>query len=246
MTKKINRMIEDNRPLSAIQSEVKAELLRQDKASWMSEKQSEYNLLFPIYEDELVNITIDELELNPIKYLMTGSNSGDFTDETKTYECKVIIDYSTDENYLTFTDWLNETIVITEAVEATYDEDGRVLTEAVAEVVELVREFVAPEVTEDMLDAYLNTNDGYLKYLKSESNKIIESMTVTISSGKEFDANELARVNMMSAVISSEFAGLTETSWRLANNETTVVTLNELKEAVMLALVKFGQLKGIV
>ena len=144
------------------------------------------------------------------------------------------------EQAVSFDEWLNETYVVKAAVEATET------TEAVAEVVELVREFVAPEVTEDMLDAYLNTNDGYLKYLKSESNKIIESMTVTISSGKEFDANELARVNMMSAVISSEFAGLTETSWRLANNETTVVTLNELKEAVMLALVKFGQLRGIV
>ena len=236
MTKKINRMIEDNRPLSAIQSELKAELLKQDKATWTSEKREEYELLYPRTRDE----TIEEYD-NRIGEL-------DYDDENLIIPTRgqVEINYSEDENYLTVTDWLSETIVITEAVEATYDEDGMILTEAVAEVVELVREFVAPEVTEDMLDAYLNTNDGYLKYLKSESNKVIESMTITISSGKEFDANELARVNMMSAVISSEFAGLTETSWRLANNETTVVTLNELKEAVMLALVKFGQLKGIV
>lgn len=208
-------------------------------AKWEESMKEEYDLLFPMYRemtyDEYLVSRLDEEPVEEAEF-----------DSVFRVDTRVEIDYSADENYLTFTDWLNETIVITEAVEATYDEDGRVLTEAVAEVVELVREFVAPEVTEAMLDVYLNTNDGYLKYLKSESNKVIESMTVTISSGKEFDANELARVNMMSAVISSEFAGLTETSWRLANNETTVVTLNELKEAVMLALVKFGQLKGIV
>ena len=224
MTSQIDRVIAMGKPIAVIRKLVETELLKQDKAAWMSEKQEEYDALY--YEDiEYIEVVQDD-EGNDVEVT-----------KTKT-ELKLTAP--------TFTDWLKETKTIIEAVEATYDEDGMVLTEAVPEVVELVREFVAPEVTEDMLDAYLNTNDGYLKYLKSESNKVIESMTITISSGKEFDANELARVNMMSAVISSEFAGLTETSWRLANNETTVVTLNELKEAVMLALVKFGQLKGIV
>ena len=239
MNKQLLRVINAGKPAEVIKNLAKAELLKQDKATWNNEMQEGYDLLFPMYRemtyDEYLVSNLDEEPVAEAEF-----------DSVFRVDTRVEIDYSQDENYVTFTDWLNETIVITEAIEATYDEDGMVLTEAVPEVVELVREFVAPEVTEDMLDAYLNTNDGYLKYLKSESNKIIESMTVTISSGKEFDANELARVNMMSAVISSEFAGLTETSWRLANNETTVVTLNELKEAVMLALVKFGQLKGIV
>ena len=69
--------------------------------------------------------------------------------------------------------------------------------------------------------------------------------TVIDEIGKEFDAHLEARINMMNAVMSSEYAGVTTTVWRLANNTDAVVSLEELKLASLLALQKFGTLKGI-
>lgn len=64
---------------------------------------------------------------------------------------------------VSFDEYLAETVVVQVAAEATDT------TEAVAEIVALAREFVAPEVTETMLDAYLNTNDDYVKYVRAEA-----------------------------------------------------------------------------
>lgn len=144
--KQLTRMIEKGKPLSVIRKKVEALALAEDKATWISEKQEEYDLLFPstreMTDEEYKEWYIEEVigvieEVNDDAPLIT-------------------IDYSEDESYVTFNDWLNETRVAQEAVEATYDEDGMVLTEAVAEVTESVRPYVAKDVA-DIVDAYVNS-----------------------------------------------------------------------------------------
>ncbi len=80
---------------------------------------------------------------------------------------------------------------------------------------------------------------------KTEANQAIQVMTVTTHSGKEFDAHQEARINMMSAILGSEITGQTETVWRLYDHAEVVVSVDELKEATVLALRKFGELKNI-
>ncbi len=94
-----------------------------------------------------------------------------------------------------------------------------------------------------------------LKQLKEIEDIQIEEqirvMTIKTTSGKTFHADYQARINMMSGVMSAEFAKKTETTWKLydkdenGKNIETMVTLDELKEATYLALEKFGTLKSI-
>ena len=232
----INRVIANGKPLVVIEKLIKEELLRFDRAKFESGIKSEYDVLFPEYRletDEEYNNRLDDLNA---------------PDDMEVPKLQVLIDYSKDENYVTFEQYKNETKVIQEAVEATYDDDGIELTPAIPEVKILVRPYIP--LTEDELESKLLDVDEYVEYksklAKDELNTAIEKMTVIVSSGKEFDANELARINMMSAVISAEFAEINKTKWKLANNEIVDVTVLDLKEAVMLSLAKFGTIKGII
>jgi hypothetical protein len=82
--------------------------------------------------------------------------------------------------------------------------------------------------------------DAVLIATKHLADYNISKMTVVVSTGKEFDATDIARINMMSAVMNQ-----VETTWRLADNSEVIVTVAELSEAVAKALEKFGQIKGI-
>lgn len=68
----------------------------------------------------------------------------------------------------------------------------------------------------------------------------LDKLTVTTASGNTFDANETARNNMMSAIMSADFIGMVETNWKLADNNTVAVDLAELKEALALAIKSVG------
>ena len=81
------------------------------------------------------------------------------------------------------------------------------------------------------------------KALREEA---VVKMTVTISTGKTFDADPTARINIMASILASDFLGQVSTVWRLSNNEETEVTVNELKEANAVALMKFGNLIGVI
>jgi len=73
----------------------------------------------------------------------------------------------------------------------------------------------------------------------------VASMTVTTASGKTFDANQEARINMIAAIDASAFLGLVEKKWRLADNTEPIVTLFEIREASALALEKYGNIIGV-
>ena len=70
----------------------------------------------------------------------------------------------------------------------------------------------------------------------------LDSIIVTTQSGKEFDGNETARVNMLSALQAAELLGQTSAGWKLADNTVAIVTVNELKEALALSIQRVGEI----
>lgn len=67
-------------------------------------------------------------------------------------------------------------------------------------------------------------------------------LTVTTANGNTFDADNVARQDMLSAIEASNTLGLIEKEWKLADNSWKVIQLAELKEASALAI----QAKGAV
>lgn len=70
----------------------------------------------------------------------------------------------------------------------------------------------------------------------------LNTITVTTINGNIFDGDETARLNMNNAISSSQFLGLTEATWKLADNSTALVQLTELQEALALAIQKVGDI----
>lgn len=64
---------------------------------------------------------------------------------------------------------------------------------------------------------------------------MVDSIVVTTRSGKSFDGDETSQGRMARAIIALNAAGITETTWVLATNIPTLVTIQELTEALMLA-----------
>lgn len=77
--------------------------------------------------------------------------------------------------------------------------------------------------------------------LKSAKQTALDNIVVEVD-GKLFDGNEPARLNIMSAIQSSELFGLTEIVWKLADNTSEVVTLDELKMALALSIQEVGRI----
>ena len=81
------------------------------------------------------------------------------------------------------------------------------------------------------------------KVLKqTEKNYRLQTIKVTSTNGNEFDGNETARNNMLSAITSAEFIGKTEEYWKLADNSTVLVQFPELKEALALSIQEVGNI----
>jgi len=68
----------------------------------------------------------------------------------------------------------------------------------------------------------------------------LDSITVTTTSGKVFDGRDIDQQRMMSAIMSADVVGITETYWKLADNSVAMVTLLELKEALALSIQALG------
>ena len=77
--------------------------------------------------------------------------------------------------------------------------------------------------------------------LKQAKKIALDNIVVDVD-GKLFDGNETARLNIMSAIQSSELFGLTETGWKLADNTAVLVNLNELKMALALSIQEVGRI----
>ena len=91
-----------------------------------------------------------------------------------------------------------------------------------------------------------NFNDALIEIATKEAkNSILGNLIVTTATGNVFDANVQARLDISNAIMISDAVGITETVWRLADDSEVLVTVAELKEALMLALTEYARIKGI-
>lgn len=88
---------------------------------------------------------------------------------------------------------------------------------------------------------YLIDSDALL-HAKNEKLLALNSITVTTSSGKVFDGNDLARINMLSTITAANFIGQTTANWKLADNTIELVTLDELNEALALSIQRYSEI----
>jgi hypothetical protein len=79
-----------------------------------------------------------------------------------------------------------------------------------------------------------------LQEAKQAKLQALASITVTTQSGKVFDGKDLDQQRMVSAIMSADVVGITETYWKLADNSVAMVTLDELKEALALSIQALG------
>ena len=91
----------------------------------------------------------------------------------------------------------------------------------------------------------LKTEEQLKAEAKAETVRQLETLTVTTTNGNTFDANNQARLDMQNAITASDFLGVTQTTWRMADDSEVLIELSELKEALALAIQKYAQLKGI-
>lgn len=92
------------------------------------------------------------------------------------------------------------------------------------------------KMTQSEIEAHLNPFPS-----PPTKNELIARLAVTTQSGKKFDADEVARGRMLSAIQAAEFLGIDESEWKLADNSKQIITLDELKEAHALAIQALGQ-----
>ena len=86
------------------------------------------------------------------------------------------------------------------------------------------------------------TDDEIREMKKAKRTTAVESIIVTISTGKAFDGDELSQSRLSRVVTAMQLASVTEGFWTLANNEITAVTLAELQEAIMLSITRMSEL----
>ena len=174
-------------------------LLEQDKATWNNDMQEEYDGVYPYWTNEYTEefdsptslmLRLRDIQLSSVSYTINN--------ELLTITTKEPIDYSEDENYVTLKEYINETRVISEAIEATYDEDGRVLTEAVAEATKLVRPYTPLDVTDTMVQNRLNTYPEYSEFLKKQKEEDKQQIVVEHNTVK-YQGDPMS-INFMSAV----------------------------------------------
>ena len=84
------------------------------------------------------------------------------------------------------------------------------------------------------------TAEDILSKAKAERQALVDSIVVTTQSGKTFDGNEISQDRMNKAISVAAITGLTACAWVLADNVPTVVTVDELKEALALAFQAMG------
>ena len=86
----------------------------------------------------------------------------------------------------------------------------------------------------------LLVSDYLSKNGNSEKNARLNSIVVTTTNGNVFDGNETARNNMISAIMSADLLNKYEEYWKLADNSTKLISLDELREALALSIEEVG------
>lgn len=80
---------------------------------------------------------------------------------------------------------------------------------------------------------------------KSARTAAVAAIKVTTVSGKMFDGDEASQGYMVTAIMTAELSGVTAGLWTLSDNSRVVVTIAELKEALVLAASATNNMWGI-
>ena len=91
-----------------------------------------------------------------------------------------------------------------------------------------------------MITLLPQTPEDTLAEKKRQRQAAVDAITVTTSTGKTFDGDETSQGRMARAILTAQIAGIVETTWVLANNITTLITLAELQEALALSVQAMG------
>lgn len=83
-------------------------------------------------------------------------------------------------------------------------------------------------------------NENIKTIAESAKAEALDKLTVTTESGKVFYADSASRIDLQGAIALAESKGITQKPWKLAEpidgQKIVIVTLDEIKEAVFLAL----------
>ena len=164
---KAKKALEQNR-IKGAKALLKEHYLQLDKQEFEAKLRVEYDELFPYYTEHTsfgIEYNIDYMDsIN--KDIELASDSREYISHEITsykevkYRYRLPINYSEDEDYVTFEEYKNETKVITEAIEEVkeVDEDGNevITQEYVAEVTEPLRPFIKSDYT-DLVTDYINS-----------------------------------------------------------------------------------------
>jgi hypothetical protein len=88
----------------------------------------------------------------------------------------------------------------------------------------------------------IELQDKALQDAKEAKQVALDSITVTTTSGKVFDGRDIDQQRMLSAIQASSTLGIATAIWKLNDNTTVEVTLDELKEAQALAIQALGNI----
>jgi len=158
MTNKINKILSNpNTPTENKVSVLDTFYRQEHKNDFYIAQKAVYDGIYPAtremtIEEKLINDTVEEEEviIRDVEYVYP----------------KVAIEYiatvddvevRTPLEYVTYVEYRDETVVVTESVDSTLDEEGFVLVEAVLEVSEEVRPYVAIEDVSLQVTEYLST-----------------------------------------------------------------------------------------
>lgn len=94
------------------------------------------------------------------------------------------------------------------------------------------------KIEQDLLLEQKRKADALRQYKTDHINEIL----VTTTNGNIFDGHDEARANMNEAITASDILGVTTHNWKLADNTVVNISLDEIKEALALAI----QAKGAI
>ncbi len=181
-TKKVKLAIEQGR-IKGAEKLLRTQYIKEHKAKFDEELRNEYSELFPSHRD----MSDDEYDA----YIIGLGENPPMNISVPSVE----IDYSEDESYMAYEEYINETVVVEEATDET------------EEVVEQVRPYIPMtiEEVEVKVDAYLSPT--YSKIAKQKRKDVLASLTVELES-IEFDANQTSMVymNAVGTVAAKHFA----------------------------------------
>jgi len=220
---------------------------KEHKQAWLETMQAKYEVKYPTTR-----------EMTAAEKIEYDTNFQEILDPGNVYP-QVAIDYSEDDAYLTFDEWLNETKVVTDAVPAA---DG---TPAVKEVTELVRPYTP--VTEDEIqaevDAYEPLQNKLRELYKAEKESTLEKLTITTNTVM-YDANGKAIGNMSAVVnvanwkynqaVARGYEPLeaytaiyknTKVDWIGADNKTHTVAVESICEALEASMLEVATVLGV-